>query len=559
LDTVILDALIRPAGLAQSPLGAIIFDTELRIAWANEAAERSGDGMPATKWPGRRIGEVLPQVDAGLIEESLRRVLATGEPVADLEAGSDADGDPGDERFWSCTQFRVDGPDGRPAGVAHVMREITERVRNQRRLALADEASARIGTTLDITRTAEEFLDVAIPRLADAGAVDLLATVIQGDQLAPQALNEKMLLRRVAMRWPAHLPAAREYARHSALETSPGKLLHQRLVAGLPVYLPALGAMTTGQIGEMAAGTALDRMMAARRAGAHSLMILPLVARGAIMGLTGLYRLAGSEPFTPADLSLACDLVSRATIPLDNARLYTRERATALTLQRGLLPRQIPQVPGLQLAYRYIPAATTAETGGDWFDVIPLPGNRCALIVGDVTGHDMTAASLMGQLRIAIRTLATVDLAPAEVLTRLDQITTDLTGTETSATCIYAAYDPAAGTCDIARAGHPPPALARLGHPTAFPHLPPGLPLGTGLAHRRYQATRLHLPPASTLLLYTDGLIENRATDMTTTMTRLARTLTTLTTLPPADACDTLLATLAPNPTDDIAILMART
>ena len=123
--------------------------------------------------------------------------------------------------------------------------------------------------------------------------------------------------------------------------------------------------------------------------------------------MTTLYRLAGSKRFSVADLSLACDLVSRAAVPLDNARLYTRERAMALALQRGLLPRQIPQVPGLQLAYRYIPAETSAEIGGDWFDVILLPGDRCALIVGDVTGHDMTAASLMGQLRTATRTLAT--------------------------------------------------------------------------------------------------------------------------------------------------------
>jgi Stage II sporulation protein E (SpoIIE)/PAS fold/GAF domain len=559
LDPVTLDALIRPAGLMQYPLGIIIFDTELRIVWANEAAGRLSDGLPATAWAGHRIGEILPHLDTGSIEQSLRRVLATGEPVTDLEVSNHADGDPGDERFWCCMQFRVDGPDSKAAGAAHVMREITERVRSQHRLALADEASARIGTTLDITRTAEELLEVAIPRLADAGAVDLLTTVIEGDQHAPQAHDQKMRLRRVALRWPADPPAAREYARHTWFETNPAKLLHQRLVAGLPVYLPALGAMTTEQIREMDADTVFNRMMAARRAGAHSLMIFPLVARGVIMGLVGLYRLAGSEPFTPADLSLACDLVSRVAVPLDNARLYTRERATALALQRGLLPRQIPQIPGLQLAYRYVPAETSAEIGGDWFDVIPLPKDRCALIVGDVTGHDMTAASLMGQLRTATRTLATFDLTPAEILTRLDQITADLTGTETSATCIYAAYDPAAGTCDIARAGHPLPALARLGHRTAFPHLPPGLPLGTGLGDGHYQATRLHLPPGSTLVLYTDGLIESRATDIDTGMTRLARTLATITTLPVTDACDTLLATLAPNPADDIAILMART
>jgi serine phosphatase RsbU (regulator of sigma subunit) len=301
-------------------------------------------------------------------------------------------------------------------------------------------------------------------------------------------------------------------------------------------------------------------MLAARAAGAHSMMIIPLIARGVIMGTITLYRLGGSEPFTPASLSLAADLVSRAAVSIDNARLYTRERATALALQRGLLPRQLPQVPGLQLACRYVPAETSAEIGGDWFDVIPLPQGRCALIVGDVTGHDMSAASLMGQLRTATRTLATFDhLTPAQILTRLDQITADLTDAETSATCIYAVHDPGTGTWDIARAGHPLPAIACPGSSTVFPSLPAGLPLGTGLGDGHYQTTRLHLPPGSTLVLYTDGLIESPAADTDTGMARLARTLQTISPLPVTEACDTLLAALAPNPADDIAILMART
>jgi len=193
-------------------------------------------------------------------------------------------------------------------------------------------------------------------------------------------------------------------------------------------------------------------------------------------------------------------------------------------------------------------------------DVIPLPRGRCALTVGDVTGHDIRAASLMGQLRTATRTLATLDLAPSQILTRLDQITTDLTDEEASATCIYAVHDPATADWDIARAGHPLPALARPGHGAAFPDLPPGLPLGIGVGDGgQYQAARLHVPQHSTLVLYTDGLIESRVADMSTGMARLARTLTTVSQLPVTEACDTLLAALAPNPADDIAVLMART
>jgi Stage II sporulation protein E (SpoIIE)/GAF domain len=449
--------------------------------------------------------------------------------------------------------------DGQPAEAAHTMREVTGYAINQRRLALADEASTRIGTTLEVTRTAEELLEVAIPRLGDVGAVDLLATVIERDHRSRRPRDGKMRLRGVALRWPADVPAPPDYTRHTWRETDPAELYHRCLVTGSAVYLPAFGGMTPEQIRATQADAGRSRMLAARAAGAHSMMIIPLIARGVIMGTVTLYRLGCSEPFTPADLSLATDLVSRAAVSIDNARLYTRERAAALALQRGLLPRQIPQVPGLQLAYRYVPVETSAEVGGDWFDVIPLPHDRCALIVGDVTGHDFAAASLMGQLRTAARTLATLDLAPAEMLTRLDQITADLTDAERCATCLYVGFDPHAGTCDIARAGHPLPAIARPGLRTTFPRTPPGLPLGAGLADGHYQATCVCLPPGSTLVLYTDGLVESPGADIRTGIARLASTLATLTTLPVAEACDTLLATLAPSPADDIAILMART
>jgi serine phosphatase RsbU (regulator of sigma subunit) len=165
----------------------------------------------------------------------------------------------------------------------------------------------------------------------------------------------------------------------------------------------------------------------------------------------------------------------------------------------------------------------------------------------------------MGQLRTATRTLASLDLAPADILTRLDQLTADLTDEETGATCIYAVHDPATGDWEMARAGHPLPALARPRHRATFPRLPPGLPLGTGLPGARYQATRVHVPRHSTLVLYTDGLVESRTADISTGMTRLADTLDIISQLPVTQACSTLLTTLAPSPADDIAVLMART
>ena len=549
-----------PAGLLQVPAGVVIFDTELRIIALNEAAEHLACGPPAMAWAGRRLGEVLPRLDAGLIERSLRRVLATGEPVLELEV-STRDGDPGEECFWSCVQFRVYGSEGEIAGVACAMVDITERARNQRRLALVDEASARIGTTLDIRRTAEELLDVAIPRLADVGAVDLLAAVIESDGSAPRA-HDQALMQRVALRWPAGRPSPREYLRRELqdwAEFDVARPYHQSLVAGAPVFVPTFGDMTPEQLAAMDSGTGLSRMLAARAAGAHSVMALPLIARGAIMGMTVLYRLAGTRPFTRADLALAKDLVGRASLSIDNARHFTRERATAVELQAGLLPRTIPQVPGLELACRYVPAQAAARVGGDWFDVIPLPGDRCAVTVGDVTGHDIRAAAVMGQLRTATHTLATLDLTPAETLTRLDQLTADLTDEETSATCVYAVHNLATGDWDIARAGHPAPALVSPGQPAVFLDLPPGLPLGIGVGRRGYQSVRLHVPRDSTLVLYTDGLIENPADDISTGMARLAEIVTTTSTLPVGQACDAVLGALAPHPADDIAVLMART
>ena len=555
-----LDTLIR-TGLVRSPLSVVVFDAELRVIWAHHAAESLGSGIPASDWTGRRLGEVLPGMDVGLIEQSARQVLLSGQPRVEFEVTAQRPGHPGDEEeVWSCIQFSFGGgEEGQPAGVIHIMREVTERVRAQRRQALADEASARIGTTLDISQTGRELLSVAIPRLADAGAVDLLTTVIDVDQGTGLAGDRTLHLQRVAMQWPADDPAQAEYVRRYTWSRSSTSKLYERLATGSAIFAPDFGTMTLEQIRGVAWGTGVDRMLAARAAGAHSLIVVPLAARGAIIGVVVLYRLAGSRPFASSDLSLARDLVSRAAVSIDNARLYTRERATALALQRGLLPRKIPAVAGLDLAHRYVPAQTAAEVGGDWFDVIPLPHDRCALIVGDVTGHDIRAASLMGQLRTATRTLATLDLTPAEVLTRLDLITADLTDDETGATCIYAVHDVAAGGWDISRAGHPLPAVLRIDGSSRFLDMPPGVPLGTGLADKpRYQTARFEVPSRSVLVLYTDGLIERPAADLDTGMAGLASALRAVCTMPLSEACDTLLDTLAPRPADDIAILMAQ-
>src|SRR6185437_9069064 len=284
--------------------------------------------------------------------------------------------------------------------------------------------------------------------------------------------------------------------------------------------------------------------------GVHTFMAVPLVARGVTLGVATFSRAEHPEPYGEADVRLASDLAARAAVHIDNARLYTRERTTAVTLQRSLLPRHVPQVPGLQTAHRYQPASRTAEVGGDWFDVIPLKDGQAALVVGDVTGHSIHAAALMGQLRTTTAALARLGHSPGEIMAQLSDVV-DEHGEETGATCLYAQYDPASRRCRLTSAGHLPPALRRPDGTVDFIDVPGGVLLGVG--EGRYPAIDIDLPPGSVLALYTDGLIEHPGEDITAGMARLARTLAA----GPAPAldqlCDSMLAGAGPDPRDDIA------
>jgi serine phosphatase RsbU (regulator of sigma subunit) len=226
------------------------------------------------------------------------------------------------------------------------------------------------------------------------------------------------------------------------------------------------------------------------------------------------------------------------------------------SLQRSLLPQHIPQVTGLQIAHRYQPASQTAEVGGDWFDVIPLKDGQVALVVGDVTGHSIHAAALMGQLRTTIAALARLGHPPEEIMAQLSAVVSEH-GEETGATCVYAVHDPASRRCRFTSAGHPPPAHCHPDGTTEFLDVPAGLMLGVGPSH--YPATDIELPPGSVLALYTDGLIEQPGQDITTGMARLARALTASPARSLDDLCDSVLASLGADARDDIALLLART
>jgi len=285
-------------------------------------------------------------------------------------------------------------------------------------------------------------------------------------------------------------------------------------------------------------------------------MVVPLTARGVTLGVAALSRAEHPEPYDEADVRLVSDLASRAAVHIDNARLYTREHDAAVTLQRSLLPRAIPEVPGLGIAYRYQPASQAAQAGGDWFDVIALDRGQVALVVGDVTGHSIHAAALMGQLRTTTAALARLGHTAEEIMAQLSTVVA-ADADEAGATCLYAAYDLASRRCRLTSAGHLPPALRHPGGAVEFLDVPGGVMLGAGAGP--YPATDIDLPAGSVLALYTDGLVELPGQDIGAGMSRLARALAAGPPRSLDDLGDSVLASLGPPARDDIALLLART
>ncbi|ELS57430.1 SpoIIE family protein phosphatase [Streptomyces viridochromogenes] len=428
----------------------------------------------------------------------------------------------------------------------------------RRRLALLHDASVRIGTTLDVTRTAEELAEVTVPRFADFVAVDLPDSVLRGEE--PEALGGQTALRRVAIRavrkQPHHLYGVGDLVEYVP-STPQARCLETRQSVLEPVLAEAGGWIAQNP----------ERLSRVLAAGIHSLITVPLRARGTTLGVVSFYRSVQPASFEDDDLSLAQELVGRAAICIDNARRYTREHNTALTLQRSLLPRGRPEQSAVEVAYRYLPAQ--AGVGGDWFDVIPLSGARVALVVGDVVGHGLHAAATMGRLRTAVHNFCSLDLPPDDLLTHLDDLVGRLDRGEgwaaentpdsgiVGATCLYAVYDPVSQRCTLTRAGHPLPAVVAPDGTVEFVDLPSGPPLGLG--GMPFETVELELAEGSQLVLYTDGLVEDRHRDIEAGMDKL-RTVLSRADRPSEETCEAILDALLPaRPGDDVALLVART
>ncbi|MEV6294258.1 SpoIIE family protein phosphatase [Streptomyces sp. NPDC004059] len=448
---------------------------------------------------------------------------------------------------------------GCPSGTVVTLRDTTELQAlsgraevAKERLKLLYDAGLGVGTTLDVERTGSELARVAVPRFADYVTVDLADAVLHGEEPAATATD----MRRIAV--------------HGVRDDHP---LYEkdRLIDFLP-FTPQARGYGSGRSELVTDLSTADDWQAQdpQRTreildyGIQSLIVAPIRARGVVLGMANFYR-AKRDPFDQEDLSLAEELVARAAVSIDNARRYAREHALAVTLQRSLLPRALPEQSALDVGYRYLPAQSGVS--GDWFDVIPLPGSRVALVVGDVVGHGLHAAATMGRLRTAVHNFSTLDLPPDELLGHLDDLVgridqdeadAEAAGEIAGATCLYAIYDPVTRRCTMARAGHLAPALVHPDGSVTFADVPAGPPLGIG--GMPFQTAEFELAEGTELVLYTDGLIEDRARDLDVGMELLGQALAGHPGRTPDASCQAVLDELLPGrPTDDVALLVART
>jgi serine phosphatase RsbU (regulator of sigma subunit) len=555
--------------VTQSPVNVALLDLQMRQVRLNTAMcgvlgldnEAAGLGL--------RLTDLVSTPEAEAVVAAAREVARTGEPAVWTGFGQG----PGEaqEQVWKATISPVKDPSGQVHGVLVVTLDVSEQHWGQWRRALVNEASTRIGSTLDVTRTTEELIEVAVPALADFATVDLLDSVLRGDEPSSGPVAGTIPIRRMAC--------------GSVLDGIPEAVVQPGQVSSYPEHSVTADCLVSGRavnyrVAERSVAEWADRdpVRAARviQHGFHSVMVVPVRARGVILGIVAFVRHQRLVPFSEDDLVVAEEIVARAAICIDNARRYTREHATALTLQHTLLPRQLPAQAAVQVATRYLPACWGDAAGGDWFDVIRLSGSRVGLVVGDVVGHGIRAAATMGQLRTAVRTLADIDLEPEELLTRLDDVVTRLVAEEgpdsdstpdLTATCLYAIYDPVSRSCTLARAGHPLPAIVGPDGTAEFLDLPAGPPLGLG--GLPFEERQVVLPEGSLLVLYTDGLIESRQRDIGTGLNEMSKVLSEVHLRldgPPHAApslesiCDNLVEALLPEQAeDDAALLVART
>jgi hypothetical protein len=423
------------------------------------------------------------------------------------------------------------------------------------RRQMLDDALTRIGDTLDIDDVARVLLDAIVPHFCNVAGLLLLESLAGDDELPSHGPEGSLPLRRIALlhdrkdpAWEATFPTG-EILRYPA--NTP---YYRCMDTGAPVLETTI---TKSQASEIA--KAWRRKPVAKLLSGASMVVLPLIARGTMLGFFGCTRQEGFRRFDAYDVEIGMDFATRAAVFIDNARRYSREHATALTLQRSMLPTGLSAPSSVEVRHRYLPGSKMIEVGGDWYESIALPGGRVALVVGDVAGHGVRAAVTMGRLRTAIHTLAMLELPPADSLLQLDELMHTLGEREPHfATCAYAVFDAVSGECEVAVAGHLPPLLVHPDGSNELLDVPPSPPLGIG--NGEVESRQFKVEDGSLFVLYTDGLVENKGQDISDGLARLRGIFGPGSpTRPLEDLCKaTLDGVYSDHQRDDIAVLIAR-
>ncbi|MFC1401177.1 MULTISPECIES: PP2C family protein-serine/threonine phosphatase [Streptacidiphilus] len=433
--------------------------------------------------------------------------------------------------------------------------DLRDLLAERERLVLLNEASERIGTSLDLEATCAELARFAVPRFADLASVEILP---------PEALPAGLTLSSGPLR-----------AQRTALEAVPALRLGPETPAPVGTWVrhqpecPTSQCLESGLVlldnrhsgsapGDGTPAEVFSCEIDAGAAGGRSVLLVPLRARGQLIGVLSLLRSAHGVSFVPfgEDHAMIQAVADRAARSIDNARRHALAQDLTMELQRALLAEPGSPHANLELASRYLPCGTSAMVGGDWFETIRLSFGRTLLVIGDVMGHGVEAAVDMSAYRTLLRYVAATDLPPHRILRQLDHLTSQSDATR-PATCLLALVEPARHRATFASAGHLPPTLLRPAGTAQLLSVPTGPPLGTGLGD--YEAVVHPLDPGQVLLLYTDGLVERRTEDIDASLARLTRLQRPRSGTPLEQLLDQVLADVTPAvPDDDIAVLAAR-
>lgn len=530
----------------------VVLDGQLRHLYVNPAWVEAS-GVPATAFLGRTLGEVLPDLQCP--DDVLFEVLADGQPREATVSGTTRVSSPLGQRLWRAVYHRVDLPErgaclcGIGVEISNLRRYLDDLETAHQRLALLDASTTRVGTTLDIATTCQELADFLTPSLADTAAVGIVEERFTGAPPPPPGFLRLRKMKGVA------LPGLEWLLRQLG---GPGP--HVDLPRGsaprrcMDSGRPWLGNLASDELFQKVTVDP-ERAKIFRAAGIHSLLIAPLITAGRAVGVVLLGRAGTSPPFHADDVETVQALATRAAVSIDSARRYSYEHTMALELQRALLSEPSTPHTTVEVAARYLPCGDSVLVGGDWYDSIALPDSRTLLVMGDVMGHGFQAAVAMSQYRSLLRTIATSGMSADKILGGFDRRVAHV-GLDRLATCLLTVMDSRAGTCTVASAGHLPPAIVRPSGSTEILWLPAGPPIGTGLGG--YESITVRMERGTVPLLYTDGLVERRDTDIDVSVQALtALSLPIDGTLD--DMLDTLLAQLTNSAyEDDVAILAAR-